>query len=369
MRERTIEIDGYKINDASAPYVIAEIGHNHQGSVELCEKVIDAALEAGASAGKLQKRNNSAIFTKAFYDSAYTSPNAYAPTYGAHREALEFNKTQIEQLIAYARSKSFTLFATAFDEVSADQLAEAGATAIKIASGDLTNTPLLRHAAQLGLPMLVSTGGGTMMDVRRAYDTIMPINPQLCLFQCTANYPPVPEEVNLKVVTTYMNTFPDAVIGLSDHTVDDATAIAAVTLGARVIEKHFTLDRTMKGSDHALSLDPPAMKAMVARLTMVSAAMGDGIKRRYPGEERGLQKMAKALVARTSLPSGHVITPQDLIAKTPPDGRPPYEKELFLGQRLNAPLKADEAISEAHIEQPVRRPLLRGRAKASPENG
>jgi N-acetylneuraminate synthase/sialic acid synthase len=349
---RSVKIGDQIVSDTSNAYVIAEIGHNHQGSVELCEKVIDAAIEAGVSGAKLQKRTNEAIFTRAFYNSPYNSPNAYAPTYGGHREALEFNRTQIERLSNYARKKSFSLFATAFDEASADIIAEAGMPAIKIASGDITNTPLLKHAAEMGLPMLVSTGGATMMDVRRAYDAIMPLNPQLVLFQCTADYPPLPEQMNLNVVRSFRQTFPEAVIGLSDHTVDELMAVAAFTLGARVIEKHFTLDRTMKGSDHALSLDPAGMNLMVQRLHLLSQALGDGIKQRYPSEERNLKKMAKALVAAKELPAGHVLRPEDLVAKSPPNGLPPYEKENFLGRSLLTPLGVDEAITKEHVRRP-----------------
>jgi N-acetylneuraminate synthase/sialic acid synthase len=351
--QRKIEINKCVINDTSNAYVIAEIGHNHQGSIELCKKTIDAAIEAGASAAKLQKRTNKAIYTKAFYNSPYNSPCAYAPTYGAHREALEFDKSQIEELTTYARKKNFTLFATAFDEASADVIVEVGMPAIKIASGDITNTPLLKYAASFGLPMLVSTGGATLMDVRRAYDAIMPINQQLCLLQCTADYPPLPEQMNLNVISTYRQTFQDVVIGLSDHTVDDLMPIAAFALGARVIEKHFTLDRTMKGSDHAISLDPAGMNFMVQRLRSLGTALGDGFKRRYPCEERGLKKMAKALVAANALPAGHVLRPEDLVAKSPPDGLPPYEKDFFLGCSLLAPLSPDEAILKNHVERPM----------------
>ena len=369
MNQRKMTVAGHTITDTSRPFTIAEIGHNHQGSIEICEQLIDAAIASGASAGKIQKRNNREIFTEAFYDSVYTSPNAYAPTYGAHREALEFSRVQVEHLISYARARNFVLFSTAFDETSADLLAEAGVEAIKIASGDLTNTPLLRHVAHLGLPMVVSTGGGTMMDVRRAYDTVMPINEHLCLLQCTANYPPSPQEINLNVITTFRNTFQDVVIGLSDHTLDDTTALAAVALGARVVEKHFTMSRDMKGSDHGLSFDPAMMKAMVDRFTMLTEAMGDGIKRRYPGEERGLKKMAKALVARRPLPAGHIIQPEDLCAKTPPEGCPPYEKEIFLGRRLKSALEVDEAISDAHIEHSsVRRLFPPKTATISPDS-
>lgn len=349
MTNWNLNIDGCEISTNSKAYIIAEIGHNHQGSMELCKELIDAAINCGVSACKLQTRNNKTLFTKQVYNSAYTSSNSYGSTYGEHREALEFSYEQLEHLVTYARNKKMTLFSTAFDEASADLLFEIGMPAFKIASGDLTNTPLLKHLAKLGRPMLVSTGGGTMIDVRRAYDTIMPHNQSLCILQCTAAYPVKAKEVNLNVISTFSNVFNDIAIGLSDHTENNITALAAYALGARVIEKHFTLDRAMKGSDHNFSLTPAMMKNMVDNLNFLADAMGDGLKCSYESEQKALSKMRKTLVAASDLPVGHVLESHDLIAKTSPSGLPPYRKELLLGHSLKKALSLDEYITEEHI--------------------
>ena len=158
--------------------MIAEIGHNHQGDIEKCKAMFRAAAECGADAVKLQKRDNRALFTREMYDSIYNSENAYAPTYGEHREKLEFSREQYLELKAYADELGILFFSTAFDRPSADLLAEIDMPAFKIASGDLTNTPLLKHVAQFGKPMIISTGGATLEDAQRAYDAIMPINTQ-----------------------------------------------------------------------------------------------------------------------------------------------------------------------------------------------
>ena len=157
-------------------------------------------------------------------------------------------------------------FSTAFDLQSADFLAELGVPAFKMASGDLKSTPLLKHVARMGKPMVISTGGAELDDVRRAYDAIMPINTQLAILQCTAGYPAAFDELDLRVIATYRQQFPDAVVGFSSHDNGIAMPVAAYMLGARVVEKHFTLNRAMKGTDHAFSLEPVGLRKMVRDL-------------------------------------------------------------------------------------------------------
>ena len=178
----------------------------------------------------------------------------------------------------FSREEGVTLFGTVFDEPSADLLAELDMPAFKIASGDLTNTPLLRHVASLGRPMFVSTGGGTLEDVERAVETILPLNEQLCVMQCTASYPCEVEGSTSGSSRRYRDRFPDLVVGLSDHQNGIAMALVGYMLGARVIEKHFTLDHAWKGSDHAFSLMPEGC-GLVRDLRRVPDAVGDGVKR------------------------------------------------------------------------------------------
>ncbi len=190
-------------------YVIAEIGHNHQGKLELAKEMFKAAKECGADAVKLQKRDNRGLFTAAGYNKPYDNPNSFGATYGEHREALEFGEAEYKELQAYATEIGVTMFATAFDFSSADFLEKFDMPAYKMASGDLKNIPLLTHVAKFQKPMIISTGGGTMEDVNRAYDAIMPINQQLCILQCTAGYPAEFNELNLSVITTFRERFPN----------------------------------------------------------------------------------------------------------------------------------------------------------------
>jgi len=341
---RELIIDGTKICDGSDCYVIAEIGHNHQGSLEQCKQLFDVAKECGANAVKLQKRDNRALYTKVMYDSPYVHRNSYARTYGAHREKLEFGRADYEELIPYAKRLGLTFFATAFDIPSADFLADLDMPAFKIASGDLTNLPLLRHVAKLGKPMIVSTGGTTMENVVRAYRTIMSLNHQLCLLQCTSGYPAEFNELNLMVIRAFRDRFPDVVVGLSSHDNGIAMALVGYVMGASVVEKHFTLNRAAKGTDHAFSLTPIGLRKMVRDLRRAKIAMGDGVKRQYESEIDPLYKMQKKLVAARDLPAGHVLGDEDIAIKAPNDGLPVYELDNILGMRLTGPLKADDNI-------------------------
>jgi sialic acid synthase len=299
------------------------------------------AKECGANAAKLQKRDNRAMFTKAMFDSPYLHRNSYGATYGEHREALEFTREQHLELIAHAKKIGIAFFSTAFDIPSADFLEDLDMPAYKIASGDIINLPLLRHVAKFGKPMIISSGGATMDDVVRAYRTVMPINPQLCILQCTSGYPAEFNELNLKVIQTFRERFPDVVIGLSAHDNGIAMATVAYVMGASVVEKHFTLNRAAKGTDHAFSLTPKGLERMVRDLRRTRESMGDGVKRCYESEKGPLYKMQKKLVAARDLPAGHVVTDADIAIRSPTDGLPPFEYENILGMRLTAPLNTD----------------------------
>ncbi len=342
---RQLTIGGDTIMDDGPCWVIAEIGHNHQGNLDTARKMFETAKACGANAVKLQKRENRGLFTAAAYSKPYQNPNSYGETYGAHREALEFEAAEYKALKACAEELGLVMFATAFDFASADFLAAMDLPAFKVASGDLKNIPLLKHIAAFQKPIIMSTGGGTMDDVRRAHDAVMPINPQLCILQCTAGYPAAFEELNLKVISTYRERFPSAVIGLSSHDNGIAMALAAYMLGARVVEKHFTLDHTWKGTDHAFSLEPEGFRKMVRDLRRLRVAQGDGVKRVYASEVEPMVKMGKKIVAARDLPAGHTIRMVDLAIKCPGDGLPPYEIDKVVGRRTIAPLAADANIT------------------------
>src|SRR2546425_48002 len=348
---RSLTIDGVEIHDGSDCYVVAEIGHNHQGSVEQAKAMLTVAKDCGANAVKLQKRSNRTLYTREFFEQPYDNEFSFGSTYGEHREALELGRDDYVELQRYARELGITFFATPFDLESADFLAELDIPAYKIASADLVNTPLLRHVAAFGKPILLSTGGATPQDVDRAVDATCPINEQLCILQCTASYPCDTGDLNLRVITTLRERYPDFVIGLSDHQNGISMALVAYMLGARVIEKHFTLNHAWKGTDHAFSLMPEGLRKLVRDLRRVPVALGDGVKRPLPVEEKPLAKMGKKLVAARDLEQGHLLGPDDIAVKSPADGGlPPFELERLVGRRLRRRLAVEDFVTFGGVE-------------------
>ncbi len=356
---RSMTIGQHTIDDRSPCYVIAEIGHNHQGSVQKARELFREASLAGAHAVKLQKRHNRTLYTKAAYDRPYDNENSFGATYGEHREFLEFGQPEYKALQAYAKELGIDFFATAFDMASADFLQALDVPAYKIASGDLKSEPLLRHVAEFGKPIVISTGGALIEDVKRAYDTIVPINPQLCILQCTAGYPASFEELDLRVITQYRELFPKAVIGYSGHDNGIAMPVAAYVLGARMIEKHFTLNRAMKGTDHAFSLEPVGLRKMVRDLERTAAALGDGAKKIYDSEKGPIVKMGKSLVVSRELPAGHVLGPADVVMKSPAGGIPPCELDKVIGRVTLKPLHEDDFLSFEVLGAPAGAELAR----------
>jgi N-acetylneuraminate synthase/sialic acid synthase len=333
-------------------YVIAEIGHNHQGSLDKARELFREAKLAGAHAVKLQKRDNRGLYTRAAYNKPYDNENSFGATYGEHREYLEFGAREYKALQGYAAELGVDFFATAFDLASADFLAALDVPAYKIASGDLKSTPLLKHVASFGKPIIISTGGALLEDVERAYETIMPLNRQLAILQCTAGYPAAFEELDLRVIATYRDRFPGAVIGFSSHDNGIAMPVAAYMLGSRIVEKHFTLNRAMKGTDHAFSLEPVGLRKMVRDLERTYRAMGNGVKKIYDSERAPIVKMGKSLVVARDLPMGHRVTAQDIVMKSPGGGIPPYELDRVVGCVTLKALYEDDFLAYEALSKP-----------------
>lgn len=346
----SLYIDNKEIGKNTDCYVIAEIGNNHGGSLEVCKQMIKIAKECGADAVKLQKRDNRSLYTKSAYDKPYDNPNSYGTTYGEHREFLELDIEAYKDLQIYCKDQDITFFATAFDLNSANQLEGIDLPAYKIASGDLKSIPLLTHIASFGKPMIVSTGGANLEDVKRAFEAIYPINQQLCILQCTAGYPADFENLNLNVIKAFRKEFPKIQVGLSSHDNGIAMALASYILGGRVVEKHFTLNRAQKGTDHKFSLEPSGLRKMVRDLRRAKIALGDGIKSTYPCEEDPIKKMGKCIMAAQSLPKGHIIKDSDLSMKSPAIGLPLYEWGNVVGKRLNTEIREDDLITFDIIE-------------------
>ena len=342
---RQISFGGQIISDDSPPFLIAELGHNHQGNLETCLQMIRAAAFAGASAVKLQKRNNKELFTSEAFNAPYNSENAFGSTYGEHREALEFGEDEYRICIEEANRNKIIFFATAFDFSSADFLANLDVPGFKMASGDLKSLPLLKYVAKIGKPMVISTGGASIEDVDAAIATIKEEGAPLAVLQCTAAYPPKYEELNLNVIKTFRDRYPDVVVGYSGHDSGIAMSLAAYILGARVIEKHFTLNRAMRGTDHAFSLEPDGLRKLVRDLDRARLALGSGVKETYPSEKEPLKKMGKKIVAVRDIKSGEVISQEDLGYKSPGDGLSPALADHVIGKQSSRFIQAGETLT------------------------
>jgi sialic acid synthase len=348
---RSVRLGGRVVDDGGDCYVIAEIGHNHQGSVRTAKRMFRAAADAGADAVKLQKRDNRSLYTRAFFDKPYENQNSFGATYGEHREALEFDAHEYQELIAYARELGIAMFATAFDLASVEFLEQFELPAYKVASADVNNHPLLREIARTGRPVIFSTGGASIEDVRRAHEVLAQETDELCVLQCTAGYPAAWEQLDLRVIDTYRRIFPETVVGLSSHDNGIAMAVAAYVLGARVVEKHFTLDRTMKGTDHAFSLEPAGLRKMTRDLKRTRLALGEGIKRVYDNEKAPIEKMSKKLVAARRLEAGHTLAPQDIAIRSPGDGIAPAHLDHIIGQQLNTTLNPEDDLKPEQLTE------------------
>ena len=325
-------------------YIVAEVGHNHKGSIDEAKKLFLAAKSAGADAVKLQKRDNKNLYTKKFYNQIYDNPNSYGETYGEHREFLEFDYDQYKELQNYAKKINIDFFATPFDINSVKFLEKLNMPAYKLASADLTNTPLQEAVAKLSKPIFLSTGGGTMKDIRRAVDTIFKYNKNLTILHCTASYPANLQDMNLNVIKSLKNEFKALRIGLSDHENGIDAGVVAYMLGARTFEKHFTLDRGQKGTDHSFSLEPVGLQKFVRNIKRVDIMLGNETKKLLENEKKPLFKMKKSIVAKKDLKTDHVLSYEDLSFKSPGGGLEPYMYVEIIGKKLKKDVHEEDLI-------------------------
>tara|TARA_B100000963_G_C22553078_1_gene637700 strand:- start:76 stop:1119 length:1044 start_codon:yes stop_codon:yes gene_type:complete len=340
-----LKIQKKKYDLTIKPFVIAEIGHNHQGSLKLAKEMILKAKECGADAVKFQKRDNKNLFTKKLYDQSYDNANSYGDTYGSHREVLEFGKKEYKAIIKYANSINIIAFATPFDFNSLIFLEDIGVSLYKIASADLTNTPLIEEIAKKNKPIFLSTGGGKIEDIKRAVKSIEKFHKKLIILHCTAAYPVELNEMNLRVITKLKKLFPKYIIGLSDHENGIDAASIAFMLGARVFEKHFTLNHAWKGTDNSFSLEPNGLRKMIRNLNRIPLMLGDGNKKIYESEKNALKKMSKSIVASKNLKKNHVIKLSDITFKSPGGGMKPFDYKKIINKRIKKDIQKDEIFT------------------------
>ncbi len=345
---KSIKIKNHNLS--KNPFIVAEIGNNHQGSIKLAMELIKAAKDSGATAVKFQKRFNKELYTKNFYDSPYDHVNSYASTYGKHRDFLEFTLNQYKKLMNYAKKIGIIFFATPFDFSSVDFLEKLKVPCYKIASGDLTNIPLQEYIAKKQKPIFLSTGGGTFKDIERAYKNITKYNKKLVILHCTASYPAEISDMNLNIITVLKKKYPNNIIGLSDHENGIDAASVAFMLGARVFEKHFTLNRSWKGTDQSFSLEPVGLTKLCRNINRIPKMLGSFDKKFLKSERNPIIKMRKMLVSKNNLNVGHVISLNDIGFKSPGKGLEPHEYLKIINKKLKKKIFKDEKFTLKHFK-------------------
>lgn len=328
-----------------SPFVIAEAGVNHNGSAALAVRLVDAAADAGADAVKFQTFKAETLATAAAPKAAYQRRGtARGESQLDMLRKLELSEEGHRRALARAKKRGIAFLSTPFDEASADFLSRLGVALFKLPSGEITNHPLLRHVARKRKPVILSTGMSTLAEVREAVAALRRAGcRRLTLLHCVSNYPAEPKDANLRAMKTMADAFKTPV-GWSDHTPGAVVSIAAVALGAAVIEKHFTLDKRLPGPDHAMSLDPKELKAFVGALREAASALGDGIKAPRPCEAPIRLVARRSLVLKSPLAKGTVIAAAHLSSKRPGTGLPPSRLASVIGRRLKRSLPADRPL-------------------------
>jgi len=275
-------------------YIIAEIGQNHQGNFEHAKRLISVAAETGVNAVKSQKRDTRTLLTDEEYDRPYDSPNAFAKTYGLHRDSLELSVDQHLELKKFAESLGIAYFVSPWDPISSVQMTKIGMPIFKIASAGITDEETVRAACASGNPVVISTGMSTEDQIRQCVDWLIEEEVKdRYILHCTSTYPSAFDELNLNYIRILAENFPDCGIGFSGHHKGIAMDIASIAMGAKIVERHFTMDRTQKGGDHAASLEPSGLMKMVRDIRALEKAMGDGVKVIYDGEKPMISKLRR----------------------------------------------------------------------------
>lgn len=325
-----VKIADRKVGEREPCFIIAEAGINHNGNIRLAEKLIRAAKKSNADAVKFQT----------FKTENFVNPRNYQFKLF---KRLELREKDWARLFDLATDLNIIFLSTPFDEESVDLLDELGIPAFKVASGDLTHLPLLEFIAKKKKPMIVSTGMGTLDEIKDALKVIFPFNKQVCLMHCVSNYPADLDEMNLRSIETLKKTF-NLPVGLSDHSVSSLLPLVAVGLGANLIEKHFTLSKNLAGPDHKFSLEPSEFAEVVKNVRMVEKSLGDGKKMPTKSEIKIRKLARRSIAAKNTIQKGSVIKKSDLKIVRPNIGIEPKFMKDVIGKTVKKTLKKDEFI-------------------------
>ena len=327
--------------------IIAEAGVNHNGSLKIAKELINVASDAGADVVKFQTFDSHEITTEWSPKAKYQKRSEGEGTSQLQMlQALQLSHRDFASLAEHCNSKNIEFLSTAFDIHNMDFLITLGLKRLKIPSGELTNLELLQHAASKGLSLILSTGMADMEEVKIAISALvatgMPTE-RLTILHCTSAYPAPIRDINLQAMVSIAREFP-VTVGYSDHTLGTEISVAAVALGACVIEKNFTLGREMRGPDHAASIEPEELQTLVAQIRSVEIALGDGVKRCMPSELDVRTVARRSLVAAHSIEKGEMFTREMLVSKRPGSGISPMELQSLIGSVAKRDYAQDEMI-------------------------
>jgi len=348
---RKVRIGNKVVGGGEPVFIIAEAGVNHNGDIGLAKKLVDAAKDAGADAVKFQvfKAENIVVRNaeKARYQKETTGSEE--SQYEMVRK-LELAEEDFKELVEYAMRKDIMFLASPFGKKSVDLLDKLGSPAFKVASGEITNFPLLKYIAKKEKPIILSTGMATLEEIDDAVRVIRNQGVEhILLLHCVTSYPAKVEDVNLRAMQTLKHTF-KLPVGLSDHTLGIIVPVAAVALGAVIIEKHFTLDRNLPGPDQRASLEPHELKRMVRAIRKVEMALGDGIKRPAKDEEEIKKLVRRSMIAKVDIPEGTIITEDMLDIKRPGTGIEPKYMDMIVGRKASKNIGKNSIMNWGMIE-------------------
>lgn len=332
MRVRDIKIRDKVVGEEQPVFIVAEAGINHDGQVEQAKELVKRAKEAGADAVKFQTFRAESLCSKRDKNFELF-------------KSLELNRDEWESIAETAKNIGIIFFSSAFDEQSVELLDSLGVPVFKIASGDLTYLPFLKYIARKNKPVILSTGMSTLSEIDEALNVIYSTgNHDVILLHCVSNYPTKVEDANLKAIKTLERVF-GLPVGFSDHTIGTVIPIAAVSLGAKVIEKHFTLNKNLPGPDHKLSLTPDEFKDMVVNIRMVEQALGDGLKVPRESEREARRWGRRSITAKINIPAGTTITQDMLQIARPGIGLEPKFIDMVIGRTAKEDIQEGEALT------------------------
>jgi N,N'-diacetyllegionaminate synthase len=342
-----LSIAGRSIGPDERPYIVAEIGSNHNGDMQLCRKLIDAAQDCGVDAVKFQSWSKSSLISKAEYarNTSYTKSNGRQPSLEEAVEKYQLTREQHREIADYCDERKIVFFSSCFSRQEVDLLESLNVPAHKIASMDVNHLPLLEYVAATGKPIILSTGLATLGEIERALEVLKDHKSgPVALLHCVSIYPSPPNIVNLHNIGTLLHTF-DVPIGYSDHSLGAAIPLAAVALGACIIEKHFTLNKETEGWDHAISADPAEMTLLVRECQNVQAALGSTVRTLSVEQIEKRNAFRRRLVVTRAIAKGERLTADDVEFKRPGTGIRPDELTYVLGRAMARDVEADEEMS------------------------